>query len=99
MSEKEKEIIEKLAEKLPYMTEREKGYLEGTINTAAAMSESQKAGNLDGKDAGKGREDEGKLRIIHKEAGDEKSAITVLSNINRYNSTYCLNQVYHENFS
>lgn len=52
--EKEKEIIEKLAEKLPYMTEREKGYLEGTINTAAAMSESQKAGNLDGKDAGKG---------------------------------------------
>jgi hypothetical protein len=42
MSEKEKEIIEKLTEKLPYMTEREKGYLEGTIATAAAMSEKQR---------------------------------------------------------
>lgn len=41
MSEKEKQIIEKLAEKLPYMTERQRGYLEGTIDAAAAMSERQ----------------------------------------------------------
>lgn len=38
MSEKEKKIIRDLAEVLPTMTEREKGYLEGTIATAAAMS-------------------------------------------------------------
>ena len=38
MSEKEKQIIRDLAEKLPDMTERERGYLEGTIATAAAMS-------------------------------------------------------------
>jgi hypothetical protein len=38
MSEKEKKIIRDLAEKLPDMTERERGYLEGTIATAAAMS-------------------------------------------------------------
>lgn len=31
-------IIRDLAEKLPVMTERERGYLEGTIATAAAMS-------------------------------------------------------------
>ena len=33
MSEREKEILEKLTEKLPHMSERERGYLEGTINT------------------------------------------------------------------
>ena len=38
MSEKEKRIIEELADKLPAMSERERGYLEGTIATAAAMS-------------------------------------------------------------
>lgn len=38
MSEKQKEIIKNLAEQLPKMTERERGYLEGTIATAAAMS-------------------------------------------------------------
>ena len=31
MSEKEKKIIEELADKLPAMSERERGYLEGTI--------------------------------------------------------------------
>ena len=38
MSEKEKKIIQELADKLPIMSERERGYLEGTIATAAAMS-------------------------------------------------------------
>lgn len=38
MSEKQKKILESLAEKLPNMTEHERGYLEGTIATAAAMS-------------------------------------------------------------
>lgn len=38
MSEKEKQIIRDLADKLPEMTDRERGYLEGTIATAAAMS-------------------------------------------------------------
>ena len=38
MSEKQKKILESLAEKLPTMTEHERGYLEGTIATAAAMS-------------------------------------------------------------
>lgn len=38
MSEKQKEILKNLADKLPTMTERERGYLEGTIATAAAMS-------------------------------------------------------------
>lgn len=38
MSEKQKKIIKDLADKLPSMTERERGYLEGTIATAAAMS-------------------------------------------------------------
>ena len=38
MSEKEKKIIRDLADKLPTMTERVRGYLEGTIATAAAMS-------------------------------------------------------------
>lgn len=41
MSEKEKSIIQELADKLPGMSEREKGYLEGTIATAAAMSKQQ----------------------------------------------------------
>lgn len=45
MSEKEKEILKKLTEKLPHMSEHERGYLEGTINTAAAMSEKQKEVN------------------------------------------------------
>ena len=38
MSEKEKQIIQTLADKLPAMSERERGYLEGSIATAAAMS-------------------------------------------------------------
>lgn len=38
MSEKEKAIIRKLAMQLPTMTERERGYVEGVIATAAAMS-------------------------------------------------------------
>lgn len=42
MSEKEKKIIEELADKLPVMSERERGYLEGTIATAAAMSRKKK---------------------------------------------------------
>lgn len=37
MSDKEKTIVEKLAEVLPTMTERERGYLEGFV-TMAAMS-------------------------------------------------------------
>lgn len=41
MSEKERDIIQELAEKLSGMSEREKGYLEGTIATAAAMSKKQ----------------------------------------------------------
>ena len=41
MSEKERSIIQELVEKLPGMSEREKGYLEGTIATAAAMSKQQ----------------------------------------------------------
>lgn len=46
MSERKKEILGKLAEKLPHMSERERGYLEGTINTAAAMSEKQRENKL-----------------------------------------------------
>lgn len=38
MSEKQKEIIRDLAKKLPEMNEHQRGYLEGTIATAAAMS-------------------------------------------------------------
>lgn len=41
MSEKQKKILEDLAEKLPNMTEHERGYLEGTIATAAAMSKKE----------------------------------------------------------
>ena len=44
MSEKQKEIILNLAEQLPKMTERERGYLEGTIATAAAMSKKDQEG-------------------------------------------------------
>ncbi len=50
MSEKQKEILKSLADKLPEMTERERGYLEGTIATAAAMSkkgENDDTGNGD----------------------------------------------------
>ena len=42
MSEKEKNILFDLARKLPAMTEHERGYLEGTLATAAAMSERKK---------------------------------------------------------
>lgn len=49
MSEKEKKIIEELADKLPAMSERERGYLEGTIATAAAMSR-KKEETMDKKD-------------------------------------------------
>lgn len=49
MSEKEKEIIRSLADKLPEMTEHERGYLEGTIATAAAMSKKKKK-QKDGED-------------------------------------------------
>lgn len=38
------EIIKNLAEQLPKMSERERGYLEGTIATAAAMSKKDKEG-------------------------------------------------------
>ena len=44
MSEKERKIIQELADKLPIMSDREKGYLEGTIATAAAMSSKSKNG-------------------------------------------------------
>ena len=42
MSEKEKNILFDLARKLPAMSEHERGYLEGTLATAAAMSERKK---------------------------------------------------------
>lgn len=54
MSEKEKKIIRDLADKLPTMTERERGYLEGTIATAAAMS---KKGEKNVADADTGNRD------------------------------------------
>lgn len=44
MSEKEKKILETLAEKLPNMTDHERGYLEGTIAAAAAMSKKKEEG-------------------------------------------------------
>lgn len=50
MSEKEKKIIEELADKLPVMSERERGYLEGTIATAAAMSRKKKEETMDKED-------------------------------------------------
>ena len=37
MTDKEKSIVSLLIEKLPLMSERDRGYLEGTIATAAAM--------------------------------------------------------------
>ncbi len=42
MSEKQKEIMRNLAKKLPNMSEHQRGYLEGTIATAAAMSRREK---------------------------------------------------------
>ena len=47
MSEREKQIIRDLADKLPEMTDRERGYLEGTIATAAAMSKKGKNNESD----------------------------------------------------
>lgn len=47
MSEKEKSIIRDLADKLPEMSERERGYLEGTIATAAAMSKNKQKNKED----------------------------------------------------
>lgn len=38
MPERQKEILHSLIDKLPEMSEHEKGYLEGTIATAAMMS-------------------------------------------------------------
>ena len=38
MSQKEKQIIKTLADTLPALSERERGYLAGPIATAAAMS-------------------------------------------------------------
>lgn len=38
MSEERKQIMNELITKLPTMTERQKGYLEGVIATAAAMA-------------------------------------------------------------
>ena len=37
MSEKQENIVEKLADTLPLMTERERGYLEGSIAMAAVI--------------------------------------------------------------
>lgn len=41
MSEKEKQVMQLLKTVYPNMTERDKGYMEGTIATAAAMSKKQ----------------------------------------------------------
>lgn len=38
MSEREKNIVKRLVEELPGMSEHQRGYLEGTVATAAAMS-------------------------------------------------------------
>lgn len=56
MSEKEKTIIRELAAKLPDMTAHERGYLEGTIATAAAMSQAKK-GERNATDADTGNTD------------------------------------------
>lgn len=53
MSEKQKQIILDLADKLPDMTERERGYLEGTIATAAAMSKKGEKNATDGNSGNK----------------------------------------------
>ena len=45
MTDKEKSIVSLLLEKLPLMSERDRGYLEGTIATAAAMGAKQKDDN------------------------------------------------------
>lgn len=57
MSEKEKQIIKTLADKLPAMSERERGYLEGTIATAAAMSSKKEELEKDGPEKKVGREE------------------------------------------
>lgn len=57
MSEKQKEILKNLADKLPAMTERERGYLEGTIATAAAMSKKGEKNAADAADADTGDRD------------------------------------------
>lgn len=59
MSEEHKKIIKDLADKLPSMTERERGYLEGTIATAAAMSkkDEKKEGEKDERDGDSGNSD------------------------------------------
>lgn len=51
MSEKEKKIIKDLADKLPTMSERERGYLEGTIAAAAAMSKKKENESTDTEDS------------------------------------------------
>lgn len=43
MSEKQQKILHTLAEVLPNMNQYEKGYMMGTINTAAAMSKKKEA--------------------------------------------------------
>lgn len=43
MSEKQQKILNTLAEVLPGMDQYEKGYMMGTINTAAAMSKKKEA--------------------------------------------------------
>mgnify|MGYP004460707407 CR=1 FL=1 len=48
MSEEQKKIIRTIAEKLPAMSERERGYLEGTIATAAALSKKGENNESDG---------------------------------------------------
>lgn len=47
MSEKEKKIIRDLANKLPSMSEHQRGYLEGTLATAAAMSKRKKRESIE----------------------------------------------------
>lgn len=38
MPEKQRRILEKLGDKYPCMTDHQKGFLEGVVSTAAAMS-------------------------------------------------------------
>lgn len=51
MSEKQENIVEKLADTLPLMTERERGYLEGSIAMAAVMSGKKEEKEAGGKEA------------------------------------------------
>lgn len=51
MSEKQKKILNTLAEVLPIMDQYEKGYMMGTINTAAAMSKKREEKECDSGDA------------------------------------------------